>query len=51
MMSTTAKHPDITPVPVQWCEPECNEFIFPLAQRKHTQAFALPRSVPQGVEL
>jgi transposase len=29
MMSTIAKHPDITPVPVQLSEPEFNEFIFP----------------------
>ena len=29
MMSTTAKHPDITPIPVPLSEPEFNEFIFP----------------------
>ena len=29
MMSTIAKHPDITPIPVQLSEPEFNEFIFP----------------------
>jgi transposase len=29
MMSTTAKHPDITPIPVQLSEPEFNAFIFP----------------------
>jgi hypothetical protein len=29
MMSTTAKNPDITPIPVQLSEPEFNEFIFP----------------------
>jgi hypothetical protein len=26
-MSTTAKHPDVTPIPVPWSEPEFNEFI------------------------
>jgi transposase len=35
MMSTTAKHPDSTPIPVQLSEPEFNEFIFPrLSMRK-----------------
>jgi len=29
MMSTTAKNPDITPIPVQLTEPEFKEFIFP----------------------
>jgi transposase len=29
MMRTTAKHPDITPIPVQLSEPEFTEFIFP----------------------
>jgi transposase len=29
MMRTTAKHPDITPIPVQLAETEFNEFIFP----------------------
>jgi transposase len=29
MMSTTAKHPEITPIPVQLSETEFNEFIFP----------------------
>ena len=29
MMSTTAKNPAITPIPVQLSEPEFNEFIFP----------------------
>jgi transposase len=29
MMSTTAKHPEITPIPVQLSEPEFNAFIFP----------------------
>jgi transposase len=29
MMSTTAKNPDSTPIPVQLSEPEFNEFIFP----------------------
>jgi transposase len=29
MMSTIAKHPDITPIPVQLSEPEFNECIFP----------------------
>ena len=28
-MSTTAKNPEITPIPVQLSESECNEFIFP----------------------
>ena len=28
-MSTTAKNPDITPIPVQLSEPEFNAFIFP----------------------
>jgi transposase len=28
-MSTTAKNPEITPIPVQLSEPEFNEFIFP----------------------
>jgi hypothetical protein len=28
-MSTTAKHPDVTPIPVPWSEPEFNEFILP----------------------
>src|ERR1700739_2543920 len=28
-MSTTAKNPDITPIPVQLSEPEFTEFIFP----------------------
>jgi len=29
MMRTTAKNPDITPIPVQLSEPEFTEFIFP----------------------
>src|SRR5215475_8596998 len=29
MMRTTAKHPDITPIPVQLAETEFNEFTFP----------------------
>jgi transposase len=29
MMSTEAKHPAITPIPVQLSEPEFTEFIFP----------------------
>ena len=29
MMSTIAKHPEITPIPVQLSEPEFTEFIFP----------------------
>jgi transposase len=29
MMRTTAKNPDITPIPVQLAETEFNEFIFP----------------------
>ena len=29
MMRTTAKHPDITPIPVQLAETEFNAFIFP----------------------
>ena len=29
MMSTTAKHPEITPIPVQLSEPEFTEFICP----------------------
>jgi transposase len=29
MMSTTAKNPDSTPIPVQLTEPEFKEFIFP----------------------
>jgi transposase len=29
MMSTTAKHPNSTPIPVQLSEPEFNQFIFP----------------------
>ena len=29
MMSTTAKNPAITPIPVQWSEPEFTEFICP----------------------
>jgi hypothetical protein len=29
MMSTTIKHPDSTPIPVQLSEHEFNEFIFP----------------------
>ena len=29
MMRTTAKHPDITPIPVQLAETEFTEFIFP----------------------
>ena len=29
MMSTTAKNPEITPIPVQLSEPEFNAFIFP----------------------
>ena len=28
-MSTTAKNPEITPIPVQLSESECNGFIFP----------------------
>ena len=28
-MRTTAKNPDITPIPVQLAETECNAFIFP----------------------
>ena len=28
-MSTTAKNPDITPIPVQLSEPEFNAFILP----------------------
>jgi hypothetical protein len=33
MMSTTAKHPDITPIPVQLTESEFTEFIFPHLSR------------------
>jgi hypothetical protein len=33
MMSTIAKHPDITPIPVQLSEPEFNEFIFPVGSK------------------
>jgi transposase len=33
MMSTTAKHPDSTPIPVQLAEPEFNEYIFPHLSR------------------
>src|SRR4030095_12921186 len=32
-MSTTAKNPDITPIPVQLSEPECNACIFPHLSR------------------
>jgi hypothetical protein len=33
MRSPIAKHPDITPIPVQLSEPEFNEFIFPHLSR------------------
>jgi hypothetical protein len=39
MMRTTAKNPDITPIPVQLSAPEFNAFIFP--------HLSMPTHVPQ----